>query len=233
MAEKRSEEKKEGQSEQKKEAKQPQQQRAMERKEPQAGAGRQLARQPMPGMLSPFGMMRGLIEDMDRLFSEWGMPLSTTMLGTGPGRLARLGAWAPEIEAFEEDGKLVVRADLPGMSEKDVNVEIRGRSLIISGERRQEREEERGGVYRTERSYGSFQREIELPEEVDPERVEAKLQNGVLELTVPLEAAKRKRIMVRGEERAEAGGEREAQPGAGEAEQPGAEGESAEHPPIH
>ena len=95
--------------------------------------------------------------------------------------------WIPAIEVFERDGNLVVQTDLPGVSNADVNVEVAGDFLIISGERRDEREVQDGGVRRTERRYGRFARSIALPEGARPEEIRAAFHDdGVLEITVPL-----------------------------------------------
>jgi HSP20 family protein len=97
--------------------------------------------------------------------------------------------WSPQIEVFERDGKLVVRADLPGMSKDDVHIEARDHTLILEGERRDERKENRDGVLVTERSYGKFYRIVPLPEGVNPEEAKACFKDGVLEVT--MEAPKR------------------------------------------
>ena len=92
--------------------------------------------------------------------------------------------WSPQIETFEREGQLVVRADLPGLKKDDVNVEITDDAITISGERRNEDEERREGYYRSERSYGSFFRSIPLPEGVNAEDANATFNNGVLEITM-------------------------------------------------
>jgi HSP20 family protein len=94
-------------------------------------------------------------------------------------------AWAPRVEVAERGGKLVVRAELPGVAKKDVQVELRDDALAIRGERHQEREERRKGFYRSERSYGTFYREIPLPAGTDAEQVAATFRDGVLEITLP------------------------------------------------
>ena len=102
--------------------------------------------------------------------------------------------WSPEIEVFERGGQLVVRADLPGLTREDVKVDIREDSLIIQGERRQEREENDEGYYRSERSYGSFFRSVPLPEGINADEVKASFKDGVLEITMPSpKRAERKR----------------------------------------
>lgn len=148
---------------------------------------------PLPGLggaFSPFALMRRVMEDMDRFVSE-------------PGARRGLfgeGGWSPAVEVFERGNELVVRADLPGLSKNDVTAEVHDDTLILRGERRSEREEEHGGVYRSERSYGSFYRAIPLPDEVDPSATKASFKDGVLEVTLPKPkdfASRRRRIEIR------------------------------------
>jgi HSP20 family protein len=94
------------------------------------------------------------------------------------------GLWSPQIETFEREGQLVIRADLPGLSKDDVNVELNDDAITISGERHNENEEQREGYYRSERSYGSFYRQIPLPRGVNADDAQASFRNGVLEITL-------------------------------------------------
>jgi HSP20 family protein len=133
--------------------------------------------------LSPFTLMRRLTEDMDRMFSGFG----------GGGFATReMGPWAPPVEIREQDGNLVVSAELPGVNKEDVKVEVTSDGLVIQGERKFEREEERGGVRRSERAYGAFYREIPLPEGAEIDKAKAQYNNGVLEIRVPISAEQRK-----------------------------------------
>jgi HSP20 family protein len=156
--------------------------------------------------LSPFSMMRRVLEDMDRMFEGFGGLRgglgggADTDVDRGPA--AGLGVvWAPAIDILERDGRIVVRADLPGLSPDDVRIEVRDDTLVIEGERRQEMEvEDEGGVYRAERIYGRFARAIALPDGADPERASARFDNGVLEIEVPLreDARRGRRIEIQG-----------------------------------
>ena len=95
-----------------------------------------------------------------------------------------------------------MRAELPGLSPEDVRVEVASDgSLVIEGERRSEMEaEEEGGVYRSERIYGRFARVIDLPEDVDVDRAQARFENGVLEISLPLsEQSQRRTIQIQGQ----------------------------------
>jgi HSP20 family protein len=96
----------------------------------------------------------------------------------------------PAMDVFEKDGHLHVRAELPGMSDKDVTVEITGDSVTISGEKKDESEVKEHNYYRSERSYGSFRRQVALPKGADTNRAEAKFKDGVLNIDVPIDSAK-------------------------------------------
>jgi HSP20 family protein len=145
---------------------------------------------------SPFGLMRRMAEDMDRIFQDFGLGSSglglAPLFGSGIERelwressALDQSAWVPQIEAFRRGDKLVVRADLPGLKKDDVKVEVDDGILAISGERSEEREENRDDFYRSERNYGQFYRAIPLPEGVTGDQCEATFKDGVLEVTLP------------------------------------------------
>jgi len=116
--------------------------------------------------------------EMNRLF--------TSVFDTptpGNGRVLR--RWIPAMDLIETETDFVLKADLPGMSESDVSIELEDNVLTVSGERQAEHEERKAGYYRVERSFGSFRRALTLPEGVDPELVTATFADGVLEVTVP------------------------------------------------
>jgi len=150
-----------------------------------------LARRGPLGIGSPFRMLERFADEMDRVFDDFGFSRSwltprwqrTSSSVPLSGRGADM--WVPDIEVYQRDSELVVRADLPGMKKEDVSVEITDDAITISGERRQERESERGGVYRSERSYGSFYRSIPLPPGAMADQAKAAFTNGVLEITMP------------------------------------------------
>jgi HSP20 family protein len=127
-----------------------------------------------PFLTSPFGLMRRFEQDMERFFAN-----------TWPEDRGA-GAWWPAMEVTEKDGKMLVRADLPGIDKNDVKVELTDGNITISGERKREHEEEKEGFHRSERSYGSFCRSISLPEGVNADQVQAQFKDGVLEVTVPI-----------------------------------------------
>jgi HSP20 family protein len=139
---------------------------------------------------SPFALFRSLSDDMDRLFFG-GRSQGGGTLGAFGGR------FLPQIDIQERDDKLVVRADLPGVKPDDFRVDIEDDALVLSGERRDEREENRGGIRRAERTYGSFRRVIPLPQGADVENAAARFENGVLEIEIPFQQqAKTRRLQV-------------------------------------
>lgn len=145
---------------------------------------------------SPFALMRRFNDEMDRMIQNFGFGrgFSETTFG---GEMGQGGPamWSPQVEVFERGGELVVRADLPGMTKDDVEVNIAENALVIRGQRRSEREEEEEGYYRTERSYGSFYRTIPLPDGAEAENADATFRNGVLEITMPApERTERRRL---------------------------------------
>jgi HSP20 family protein len=131
--------------------------------------------------VNPFALMRQFTEEMDR------------MLGTGPRTEAMGAFWSPAIEVRETDGKLLLNAELPGLKKDDVKVHIDGDTLVVEGERKQEKEEKREGYYHSERSYGKFYRSIPLPEGAQTDQASAQFNNGVLEVTLPVRESKQKR----------------------------------------
>ncbi|HEY1939860.1 MAG TPA: Hsp20/alpha crystallin family protein [Candidatus Angelobacter sp.] len=93
--------------------------------------------------------------------------------------------WVPAVEVDYRDGNLVVSAELPGLNEGDIDVQVVNDTLVIQGERRDEREEDQDGVRRTEIRYGQFYRAIPLPDGAQTEQARAEFQNGVLRITIP------------------------------------------------
>jgi HSP20 family protein len=146
--------------------------------------------------MSPFTLMRRLTEDMDRMFTGFGARRGHQ----------QLDQWVPPVEVREQNGDLVIAAELPGMNKEDVKVEVTNEGVVIQGERKAEWEEERGGVRHSERSYGSFYRVIPLPEGAKADQAKAQFNNGVLEIRVPIpESAQRKSRQIQ----IESGGESE------------------------
>ena len=150
------------------------------------------------GMTHPFTLMRHFAEDMEAMLSDFGFSGRGFPEFNLMERFPRFGEfetddffgrrefanWAPDIEMLAQDGNLVIRADLPGIDKDDIDVEIKENRLTIKGERKKEFEEEKDGVYRSERSYGSFRRTLPLPESVNTDEAKAIFKNGVLEVTL-------------------------------------------------
>jgi HSP20 family protein len=107
--------------------------------------------------------------------------------------------WVPAMDLVEGDDHFLLRADLPGLSEDDVNIEMRDNALTVSGERKAEHEQREKGWYRLERQFGQFSRSISLPEGVDPDGIVASFDHGVLEVRIPKpEQRKPRRIQISG-----------------------------------
>jgi HSP20 family protein len=129
-----------------------------------------------PGPRDIFSAMRN---EMDRVFQrfEHGWPRWPTLL-RGEGAIA-----VPELDVRESTSAIVVEAELPGVDEKDVSVTLANGVLTIKGEKKHEKEEKGENYHLTERSFGSFERSIRLPDTIDEGRVEAKFDKGVLKVT--------------------------------------------------
>ena len=141
-----------------------------------------------PEMGNPFQMMRRFTNNMERLFEDFGGFSFPNFFRTdfAPFQMEfENGEWAPQVEVLRNNGQFTVRADLPGLTKDDMKVEITDEFLTFSGERKEEKEEKREGFYRSERSYGSFYRQIPLPEGAMTENAAATFVNGVLEITIP------------------------------------------------
>ena len=105
--------------------------------------------------------------------------------------------WVPQMDLVEADDHFVLKADLPGLSEEDVAIEVRDNALTISGERKAEHERREKGWYRVERSFGRFSRSLSLPEGIDPDAIAARFDRGVLSVTIPKpEQRKPRRIQI-------------------------------------
>jgi HSP20 family protein len=94
-------------------------------------------------------------------------------------------AWGPAVDVIEGKDSIKVKADLPGFTKDQITVSVKDDLLMIQGERKEEKESEENGYSRVERAFGSFSRVVELPSEVDINKVKATYQNGVLELVLP------------------------------------------------
>jgi HSP20 family protein len=127
----------------------------------------------------PVRELNTIQNEMNRLFNTF---FEAPAQGASPAATRR---WLPAMDLVESGDEFVLRADLPGLDEKDVNIELEDNVLTISGERKSEHEERTEGYYRLERASGSFSRSLTLPEGVDPEKVQARFERGVLEVRIP------------------------------------------------
>ena len=107
-------------------------------------------------------------------------------------------AW-PLIDIAEQDDKIVVKAEVPGCKPEDIDISVQGNTLTISGEKKAEEKKEEKGYYYVETSYGSFRRDLTLPSDVEPAKIEAQCKDGVLSVTLPkAEKAKAVKVKVKG-----------------------------------
>ncbi|MCG6536792.1 MAG: Hsp20/alpha crystallin family protein [Syntrophales bacterium LBB04] len=136
---------------------------------------------------SPFYPLQ---RDMNRIFDDF---FTNFSLPTYDGLSERFEACSPSTDIREDEKELTIKAELPGMDEKDIEVSLTDDTLTIAGEKKDEKEEKSGGYYYAERSYGSFRRVLPLPASIDSQKADASFKKGVLTITVPkTEAAKSK-----------------------------------------
>jgi HSP20 family protein len=149
----------------------------------------------------PIGELDSLQGDMNRLFDRF-------CEGRTPNGMSR--RWIPAMDLVETDDHLVLRGDLPGMTEDDIDIEIKDSVLTVSGERKAEHEDKGEGYHRVERAFGRFSRSLSLPQGIDPDKVEAQFDKGVLEVRIPKPAeAKPTRVEI-GKGTVEGSGEQKA-----------------------
>lgn len=140
----------------------------------------------------PFRDLATLQDFIDRVF-----PDSLSRFRGSFGEPVEGSAWLPVVDIIENDDAILLKADLPGIDPKDVDIQVENATLTLRGERRQEKDVKEEDYRRIERSYGSFVRSFTLPNTVDTEKIQADYRNGVLELTLPKCAeAKPKQIKV-------------------------------------
>ena len=138
----------------------------------------------------PFGELGTLRREMDRLWDSF--------FGERP--LARVWEreWAPSLDVSETKDNFVVKAEVPGIDAKDIDISLTGDVLTIKGEKKQEREEKEEDYHLVERSYGTFSRSIRLPAEVESAKIKASYKNGILSVTLPKsEKVKAKEVRIK------------------------------------
>jgi HSP20 family protein len=153
---------------------------------------------------SPFHILRRLTEEMDRTFERMFEHAGFGRFGLSrpfsASEQSGLASWTPRIEAFQQQDKFIVRAELPGLKKDDVEVNVTEDAITIKGQRQEEQERNEEGFYHSERSYGSFFRTIPLPEGVITDSADASFTDGVLEIRLqapPNEVSKGRRIEIR------------------------------------
>jgi HSP20 family protein len=138
----------------------------------------------------PFRDLLSMRSDFDRLFESFFSQVPEVPV-------VKEEFWAPVIDVVEHDGKIEVKAELPGMKKDDIKVTVKDNMLSVSGERKQEKETKEKTFHRIERSYGKFSRTITLPTAVDADRIKATYKDGILNITLPKpESIKPKQIDV-------------------------------------
>jgi HSP20 family protein len=132
----------------------------------------------------PFHEMESLRRQMDQLFDDF----------AGMRRETSSTTWSPAIELKDENDHLVLRAEIPGVEGKDLDIQVAREAVAITGEHRYEKKTEEKGFYRSEFRYGSFQRTIPLPVPVENDKVQAEFKNGILTLTLPKAEEVRRKV---------------------------------------
>ena len=125
------------------------------------------------------------VRELNTIQSEMNRLFNTFFDSPTPANGTALRRWIPAMDLVETDDDFVLRADLPGLTEADVNIELEDNVLTLSGERRLEHQDRKDGYYRVERASGAFSRSLTLPEGIDPDAIRASFENGVLEVRVP------------------------------------------------
>jgi HSP20 family protein len=125
------------------------------------------------------------VRELNTIQSEMNRLFNTFFEGGPANGTTAQRRWLPAMDLVETQDDFVLRADLPGLSEADVNIELEDNVLTISGERKAEHQEQKEGYYRVERAWGTFSRSLTLPEGVNPEAVKASFDRGVLEVRIP------------------------------------------------
>ena len=143
----------------------------------------------------PFRDLVSLQDRMNRLFDE---SFRTARTGTGNADDWALGgSWAPAVDIYEQDGNIVMKAELPGVDPKAVDIRLENNTLTLRGERKLDKEVKEDSYHRVERAYGAFSRSFTLPTVVDQGSIKAEYRDGVLKLTLPKrEEAKPRQIQI-------------------------------------
>jgi len=149
--------------------------------------------QPFRGLRDwdPFAQIPSLRREMDRLFFQYPSRIGREEEALAPG------VWAPVVDIYETDEKMVIKVELPGLKKEDIDIEVRDNTLTLKGERKFEKETKEENYHRVERAYGSFQRSFTLPSTIKQEGIEAAFKDGILEISLPkAEEAKPKKVEI-------------------------------------
>jgi len=184
---------------------QPTESRSDERGAARAVGPARRARELTGAFNNPFDLVWQLSRDMDRMVSALTGPIFGANLRSfmqqhaGGHDLMSTAMWSPHLDVEHRNDAIVVRADLPGVRKEDLQIDVTDETLTIAGERRDERQEgsDQQGYRAVERSYGSFFRTVQLPQKINADKLTAKMRDGVLEITIPLdESARPRRIKI-------------------------------------
>jgi len=129
----------------------------------------------------PFRTLERFAEEVNRIFDDFGLGRGGTRVSGYEGAMT----WAPRVDVSQHKGELIIRADLPGVDKDEVKINMTEDTVTIHGERHRAQEEERDGVYRSERSYGAFYRSVALPPGTASDQAKASFKDGVLEIRMP------------------------------------------------
>ena len=140
--------------------------------------------------LTPFRDFERMRSEMDRLWNSF--------FERGTLRGEEGGEWLPSLDVAETKNEIVVKAEVPGLDLKDIDISLSEGLLTIKGEKKQEREEKEENYHLVERSYGTFTRSIRIPNEVQSDKINASYKNGVLKIVLPKsEEAKKKEVKIK------------------------------------
>ncbi len=139
----------------------------------------------------PFKELTNLKSQMDKIFENL----------LGEGEEIKTGSWVPPVDIYETENEIVIKAEVPGVSQGDVEIKVEDDTLIIRGEKKFERDMEKETYHRAERVYGKFQRTFILPKSIEKDKIKATLKHGVLTIILPKkEEVKPKEISIQVEE---------------------------------
>ena len=128
---------------------------------------------------NPMNEMFSFRRPLNRMFDDFFLPRTTTEDGS------LTWGWNPVVDIYDNDDNIVIKAELPGVSKKDIEIDIKDRVLTLKGERSADNEVKEDNYYRRERTYGRFERSFTLPANVDPDKIKADYNDGVLKIEVP------------------------------------------------